>query len=218
MVTLRGMVEHDVEDHLDACAMQRLDHVAELVDRTGRIPPRAVLLVWGEERDRLIAPVVHFPKRTRLRIKLEYWKQFHRGDAELLEVRDLLDQPGECSTLRLVDAGAWVPGEAANMHLVDDGSRRRMPQRCVTFPIVGGGIHHHALHCGCTVVGVRGIIAPVAIRNRHAATIWIEQKLGGIEPQPPGRIVRPLNTIAVRSGLPTPLGRMRASSGMSDCR
>ena len=73
-----------------------------------------------------------------------------------------------------------------------------MPQRCVTFPIVGGGIHHHALHCGCTVVGVRGgIIAPVAIRNRHAATIWIEQKLGGIEPHAPRWIVRPLDTIAV---------------------
>ena len=91
-----------------------------------------------------------------------------------------------------------MPGEAANMHLVNDGSRRRMPQRCVTFPIVGGGIHHHALHCGCTVVGVRGgIIAPVAIRNRHAATIGIEQKLGGIEPHAPRRIVRPLDAIAV---------------------
>ena len=89
-------------------------------------------------------------------------------------------------------------GEAADMHLVNDGSRRRMPQRCVTFPIVGGGIQHHALHCDCKVVDVRGgIIAPVAIRNRHTATIGVEQKLGGIEPHAPRGIVRPLDAIAV---------------------
>ena len=37
VVALGGVVEDDVENHLDARPVQRLDHVAELVDRAERI-------------------------------------------------------------------------------------------------------------------------------------------------------------------------------------
>ena len=61
MVAFGGVVEDDVEDDLDAGAVQRLDHVAELVDRPERILARAVRLVRREERDRRVAPVVDQP-------------------------------------------------------------------------------------------------------------------------------------------------------------
>ena len=38
MVAFGRVVEDDVQDHFDACAVQRLDHVAELVDRAERDP------------------------------------------------------------------------------------------------------------------------------------------------------------------------------------
>ena len=78
------------------------------------------------------------------------------------------------------------------------GSRRRMPQRCVTFPVVGGGVHHHALHGSCTVVGVRGGIALRGSRrerphrdHRDRAEAWWDRTAA------PRWIVRPLDAIAV---------------------
>ena len=61
VVAFGGVVEHHVENHLDARPVQRLDHVAELVDRAERVLPRAVRLVRREERDRRVAPVVDQP-------------------------------------------------------------------------------------------------------------------------------------------------------------
>jgi hypothetical protein len=49
LVTLRGVVEHDVENYLDPRPVQRLDHVAELVHGAKRIPARAVCVVRREE-------------------------------------------------------------------------------------------------------------------------------------------------------------------------
>jgi hypothetical protein len=49
VVPLGGVVEHDVENDLEARSVQRLDHVAELVDWTERISTRTVALVRREE-------------------------------------------------------------------------------------------------------------------------------------------------------------------------
>ena len=59
VVAFGGVVEHDVENHLEARPVQGLDHVAKLVDGTERIATRAVALVRREERYRGIPPVVH---------------------------------------------------------------------------------------------------------------------------------------------------------------
>ena len=58
VVAFRRVVEDDVEDDLDAGAVQRLDQVAELVDGAERVAPRAVAGVGREEGDRRVAPVV----------------------------------------------------------------------------------------------------------------------------------------------------------------
>jgi hypothetical protein len=121
LITFRSVVEHDVEDDLDAGSVQRLHHVAELVHWAERITARAVRLVRCEERDRCIAPVVDLARRAVLGIELEPRQQFHRGDPELLEIWDLLDQAGERAALLLADPRAGVPCEAAHVHLVYDG-------------------------------------------------------------------------------------------------
>ena len=94
MVAFGGVIEHDVENDLDAGPMQRLDHVAKFVDRAQRILTRAVGLVRREERDRRIAPVVDQPGRGILGVELEHRQQFDRGDAEFLKVGNLFDQAG----------------------------------------------------------------------------------------------------------------------------
>ena len=94
MVAFGGVIEHDVENDLDARPVQRLDHVAKLVHRTKRILTRAVRLVRRKERYRRVAPVVDPSRRAILRVELKHRQQFDRGDAELLEIRNLLDQTG----------------------------------------------------------------------------------------------------------------------------
>ena len=71
----RRVVEDDVEDHLDAGAVQRLDHVAELVERAERVRTRAVSRMRREERDRLVAPVVHAAGRRVLLVEREHRQQ-----------------------------------------------------------------------------------------------------------------------------------------------
>jgi hypothetical protein len=48
-------------------------------------------LVGCEKRDGGIAPIIHPAWRAILRIKLEYGEKFYRGDAEVLEIWNLLD-------------------------------------------------------------------------------------------------------------------------------
>src|SRR5262249_40873527 len=123
VVTLCRVIEHDIENDLDAGAMQRLHHVAKLVDGPERILPCAVRLMRREERQRLIAPVVHasVTRRHGLRVELKHWQELERSDTQLLKIRDLLDQAGICASSLLRHARARMSGESANVHLVHDG-------------------------------------------------------------------------------------------------
>jgi hypothetical protein len=105
VIAFRGVVEHHVEEDLDACLVQCLDHVTELVHRPEPILTRTVGPMRCEEGDRRIAPIVDLARRAILRIELEDRKQFDRSDTQLLEIRDLLDQASEGAACLLADAG-----------------------------------------------------------------------------------------------------------------
>ena len=90
MVALGGVVVDDVEDHLDAGGVQRLDHRLELGD-AGRAPPRdGVAVVRGEEGDRVVAPVVAQAALDEVVVvdELVHRHQLDRRDAERREVVD----------------------------------------------------------------------------------------------------------------------------------
>ena len=122
MVALRCVIEHHVENDLDSRPVQCFDHVAKLVDRPERILTRAVRLMRRKERNRCIAPVVDPSRRRILSVELKYREQFDRSDAELLKIRDLLDQTRIGPAFRFGDAGAGMRGKAAHVHLVNDGA------------------------------------------------------------------------------------------------
>ena len=102
--------------------------------------------------------------------------QLDVGHAELAQVGDLLDQPGEGS--RVLDAARGMTGEAADMELVDDGPVEparldaREPRR-------------HVRHEGPQrrVPGLGGIGGPAAVPGRvaHGARPRVEQVLARIE-------------------------------------
>src|SRR5207237_5454421 len=66
---IRSVVVDDVEDDLDSSAVQRFDHVAELVDCAERIRSGAVPVMRREKRQRLIAPIVAEARRTVLLVE-----------------------------------------------------------------------------------------------------------------------------------------------------
>ncbi len=86
---LGGVVVDHVQDHLDVGAVQRFDHVAKLGEG---ILAAGVLGVGGEERHGAVAPVVGEPPGGILGIELEHRQQLDCGDAEGLQVGDLLDK------------------------------------------------------------------------------------------------------------------------------
>ena len=77
-----------------------------------------------EERNRRVAPIVNLARRTVLGIELENRQQLDRRNPELFQIGNLLDQAGIRSTQVFLEAGARMPGEAADVHLVDDGPGR----------------------------------------------------------------------------------------------
>ena len=86
--------------------MEGLDEVAELVERALGVGPAAVGRVRREEGDRLVAPVVG-PVAGRVPgIEREDRQQLDGRHAEVDEVRDALDEPGERAAALRRDTGA----------------------------------------------------------------------------------------------------------------
>ena len=133
-----------------------------------------------------------------MRIELEHRHQFDCSHAELLQIRDFLDQARKGAASFLCDAGARMTGEAAHMHFVDDRLRRRPVKRRVAFPIVRTRLDHHTFHGRRAIVAfLPSRFATVILRNNGGASIWIEEDFGRIESHSTRRIVGPLSSIAV---------------------
>ena len=89
VVALGRVVVDDVEDDLDAGAVQRLDHALELLDLLALRPRGRVGGVRREVADRRVAPVVREPALVdeALLDDVVHREQLHRGDAERRQVR-----------------------------------------------------------------------------------------------------------------------------------
>src|SRR5690348_13232000 len=118
----------------------------------------------GEERDRLVAPVVHLAGRTILRVELEHGKELNGGNPELLQIRDFLDYTSVGAAFGFIDSRAGMARKSSNVHLVDNRPRRELLEWRITVPIIAGRIDHHALHCGCAgVAGAAGCAALICV-------------------------------------------------------
>ena len=89
LVALGRVVEDDVEDHLEARAVQRPDHAPKLVHLAAAVS-RRVAVVRREVADRLVAPVVAQPALHELSVvnELVHRQELDRGDTEALQVSD----------------------------------------------------------------------------------------------------------------------------------
>ena len=99
MVAFRRVIEHHVENDFDPARCSALTMSRNSSTAPSGSLARAVRLVRRKERDGRIAPVIDMSRRAILSIELEDRQKFYGGDAEILEIRDLFDQPGVCAAL-----------------------------------------------------------------------------------------------------------------------
>ena len=140
LVTLARVVEDDVEDHLDPRLVQRLHHRLELAHGLRRRAVRGIGGLRREEGHRLVTPEVperlagqEVGARVVALLELGHRHELDRGHPQLLEVGDLLHDPAEGAGVR--GAGARVAGEAADVHLVDDGVGEGDRERVLVAPV-----------------------------------------------------------------------------------
>src|SRR5262249_57212946 len=98
----------------------------------------------------------------------------HGADAELLQVRNLLDQTGVGAALVLGDTGTRMARETADVHFVDDRARRWPVKRRVALPVVRGRVDDDAFHRRrCIIARAAGGLTAIALRHNDAATVRI---------------------------------------------
>ena len=135
----RRVVEHHVQDQLEAGGVQGLDHLLELAHLAAGLSSRAVAALGCEQTDRVVAPVVD-QRLTRGRagdvlVRFGHRQQLDRGNAQLGQVRDAFDESAEGAGV--VHPGGRMHGEAAHMGLVDHRPRKGMAGRPVVAPVEG---------------------------------------------------------------------------------
>mmetsp|Transcript_21079 Transcript_21079/g.63114 ORF Transcript_21079/g.63114 Transcript_21079/m.63114 type:complete len:263 (+) Transcript_21079:1271-2059(+) len=127
VICLCRVVVHNVQQHLNAVFVQRLDHLFELVCRSDR--PTTVgrkAAHRGEEVDVRVAPNVDHVAAwvlVALELKLvvlKHRQQLHSGDAQLLEVSSLFCNAEVGSAQTFGHARAGTRSEWTDRHLVNN--------------------------------------------------------------------------------------------------
>ena len=129
-IALAGVIKDDIQNDLDARFVQSLDHLAKVPDVAPLARCKTVGVVRGEVANGVISPEVFQrsaihraePADTLL-IKSKDGQQFNSRDAQLLEVRNLLDDT--CKGTRMLAARGWRPRKAASMHFINDALAHR---------------------------------------------------------------------------------------------
>ena len=175
-----------------------------------------VAVVRGEEADGVVAPVVRQALRDQERLGhvLVHREQLDGGDAQVGQVRDggLVAQPG-VGPLQLGRDVRVAHGEALDVDLVHHRVRVPVPGAFVVLPAerrvgdqapghVPGGVQ------GGRLAGVGCVLAehlrPEGDRSADRLGVGVEQQLGRVAPQAPGRVPGAAD--------PVPVGLARADA------
>src|SRR6185503_14481564 len=132
MIAFGRVVIDDIENDLDAGAVQRADHLAELANLCRRITTAGVLGVRRKETDGVVAPVI---PQTSIDQKAVVYEVMNRheldgGDAELLQIFDRRWMPE--AGVGAADLGWKILaqlGEAFDVQLVDHAAMQWMARR-----------------------------------------------------------------------------------------
>ncbi len=210
LVALAGVVEDDVENHLQAGGVERAHHLLELAHLGPGLLAGGEALVGREEAQGVVAPVVGEAARLEeaLGHRLVHRHQLHRGDAQLQQVVDgrRVRQAGVGAAQVGRNAGV-LRGEALDVQLVDDGLAPDDLGADLAVPVELVVHHHAAGHAVGVVAGVlqlAAVLDDVAHQGRvpvglaqHRAGVGVDQQLVGVEAQAALRGPGPVHAKAV---------------------
>ena len=172
------MVEHHVENNLDARLVERLDHLLELVDLGSRCLGGCVPAVRREKGHRVVTPVIGAFRHVAMNIEdreLVDRHQFHGRHPKALQVRDLFNHP-EISA-RMFHSTGLALREASHVHLVDDRVAHGASDVPIPFP-VKRIIHQN------TFRGPNDAVGGMLEATRQGLGIRIDQSGVAIKPLP----------------------------------
>ncbi len=202
------MVVDDVENHLDARIVEKVDHRLEFA----QIAFRHIARMRGEEADGIVAPIIPEPSLDQLVLVDESMngQELDGGDSQTLQVFD--DRQYGHSAERAAQMFRHVGvthGEPAQMGFVND---RLVPRGLRVGILAPGetGIHDTTLVCVAGAVpfverevllGVADLVAEDRIvpddPPGQRLRVGIDQELVVVEPVAVFRVVRPVNAISV---------------------
>ena len=193
LVALGRVVEHHVQDHVDAVGVQLPDEGLELTALAPGLGRGGRARVGRKEADRVVAPVVEqlapvdFPAVGHL-VELEDGHQLHGVDPQVHQVGDLLHQARKGAGA--AHAGAYVLREAAHVQLVDHQVLKRHVPVAEARPVKS--VAHHARAVGAG----EALGAPDALA-RDGPGVGVQEAAGLVEEQAAGRVVRPVHPVGV---------------------
>ena len=179
-IALRRVVVHDTGDYLDVRLVKGADHLPEFVVLATQGSRPRIPLVRREEVQGHVAPVAAF-----LWIVLQHRHQFDDGDAQVLQVRNLLDDAAVSAASLVLHSGVRIHGERSDVELVDhrirlvDGPAIARP---VEARFESTEIAERRLSGGAS--RFRSGIAIERLRKKNRCRVWIKEDLVGIEPVP----------------------------------
>ena len=202
VVALGGVVVDDVDDDLDAGAVQLAHHRLELLHLLATVARGRVVRVRCEEADGVVAPVVRQPLVLQGRVvdELVHGHELEGGDAQALQVLDdrRVTHAGVRAALVFRDVGVGL-GEALDVRFVDDGLAVRDARGTVALP-VEERVDHHALdHVRGRVLVVGRVGVTERVREQRLVPVdvatgglgvGVEQQLGRVAARAGRGVVR----------------------------
>ncbi len=213
MVALGGVVVDDVQDHLDAGRVQRLDHRLELLHLLAQgllvARRRGVVRMRCQEGERVVAPVVAQPLLDQGAVldELVDRHQLDRGHPELGQVVGDrgVGQAGVGAAQLLGDVGVEL-GQPLDVGLVDDRLVVGDVRAPVTLPVEERVDHDAVRHVRPGVVVVARVRVAEVVAEQGLVPVdlaagclgvGVEEQLVGVAPQPAGRVPRTVDAVAV---------------------
>ncbi len=205
LVVLASVVIDDIEDDLDSCLVQRLDHRLEFAHLFTAASGAAVSSIGREETERVVPPVVrqaHLVEPLFVDARVDR-QELDGSDAETGEVVEgrRMSQAGIRAAQRLGDRRVLLR-EPLDVGFVDDRVLPGNTQLRIAVPVELRVDHDPFRHAMGVVLLVkrqveRGVIVPISVDRRapvdraaQRARIWVYQQLVGVIAQTIDRFVR----------------------------
>ncbi len=192
-VSLRRVVEHDVQDDLDLALLEQLDQFLELGPLLVIFDRGCIGCIGGKKSHRIIAPVFQKPLSVVGAgidglIELKYRHELDGCDAQALEMGDFFNNAGKGAGI--TDAGGSVAGEAAHVHLIDDGVLHLCAGKIRLFP-------DEIVFDDTGVIGTRLLGRAPGALSGDRLCIGVQDQLFAVKNKAPGRIVRAVEAVTV---------------------